>query len=554
MRLINTLYFVLFCTETTLFQALSLTSSYNYLSTFTREHAYIYIHTHIYIYTYTANKMATTTTTTTSVAKYDLTHTLAPFLDAHLFWDIFNHLENNANSCYSKEDLLNAKLELVRQTNMVDMEMQIVQQLNSNEAASMDFQGKKESVDKRCKELHDQAGKLVDLIENDFDTVKELTENENFNMVYLQENNNVTSENLNALYKYGKELFNCGSYNEALFYLNYYVRLDPFSNQGFSALWGKLACNILANTDKGCEAAWTDLKYIADEWVDKSKFSATMTLEYRAWLLHWSIFIFFNKNNSNGREQIVEFLLLKDKHLNAIQNYCPWLLRYLAAAVVISKKGRRSGDLLKKVVRITQQERYTYKDPITQFVEALYVDFDFEGAQNMLKECEKVFEVDSFLYKFKDDFMNNSRSFIFETYFRIHKKIHIDMVAEKLNKTPDEAERWIVNLIRNARLNAKINSEEKYVVMQSKYPSIYQRMMEKTKNLQYTTYVLADNLREFYTESQQRAADLKAEKEKIAKAKAEEEKKAEEERKQKEEEEKKKAEAATPKMAWGRAR
>ena len=74
--------------------------------------------------------MATTTTTTTSAVKYDLAHTIAPFLDAHLFWDIFSHLENNTNNCYSKEDLLNAKLELVRQTNMVDMEMQIIQQLN----------------------------------------------------------------------------------------------------------------------------------------------------------------------------------------------------------------------------------------------------------------------------------------------------------------------------------------------------------------------------------------------------------------------------------------
>jgi len=489
-----------------------------------------------------------------SLTKYDLTHTMAPFLDTHLFFDIFSHFENNNTNCYLKEDLLNAKLELVKQTNMVDMEMELFQQLNGNAAVPTEMQGKKEAVDKRCKDLHTAAGKLVDLIENDFDTVKELTENDNFNMTYLQENKNITNENLDALFKYGKELFNCGSYNEALYYLNYYVRLDPFSNQGFSALWGKLACNILSNTDKGCDAAYTDLKYIADEWVDKSKFSPSMTLEYRAWLLHWSIFIFFNKNNANGREQIVEFLLMKDKHLNAIQNYCPWLLRYLAAAVVINKKGKRSGDLLKKLVRITQQERYTFKDPITQFVEALYVDFDFEGAQKMLQECEKVFEVDSFLYKFKEEFMNNSRSFIFETYFRIHKKIHIDKVAENLNKTPDEAERWIVNLIRNARLNAKINSEEKYVVMQSKYPSIYQRMMEKTKNLQYTTYVLADNLREFYTESQQRAADLKVEKEKLAKAREEEEKKAEEERKQKEEEEKKKAEAAKPKMAWGKAR
>lgn len=33
------------------------------------------------------------------------------------------------------------------------------------------------------------------------------------------------------------------------------------------------------------------------------------------------------------------------------------------------------------------------------------------------------------------------------------------MLAEKLNMTEEEAERWIVNLIRNARLDAKIDSK-----------------------------------------------------------------------------------------------
>ena len=33
------------------------------------------------------------------------------------------------------------------------------------------------------------------------------------------------------------------------------------------------------------------------------------------------------------------------------------------------------------------------------------------------------------------------------------------MLAEKLNMSPDEAEKWIVNLIRNARLDAKIDSK-----------------------------------------------------------------------------------------------
>lgn len=37
-----------------------------------------------------------------------------------------------------------------------------------------------------------------------------------------------------------------------------------------------------------------------------------------------------------------------------------------------------------------QQESYTYKDPITEFLECLYVNFDFDGAQKKLRECETV--------------------------------------------------------------------------------------------------------------------------------------------------------------------
>ncbi len=33
------------------------------------------------------------------------------------------------------------------------------------------------------------------------------------------------------------------------------------------------------------------------------------------------------------------------------------------------------------------------------------------------------------------------------------------MLAEKLNMTPEEAERWIVNLIRNAKLDAKVGKK-----------------------------------------------------------------------------------------------
>lgn len=37
--------------------------------------------------------------------------------------------------------------------------------------------------------------------------------------------------------------------------------------------------------------------------------------------------------------------------------------------------------------------------------------------------------------------------------------LSFSMLADKLNMTPEEAERWIVNLIRNARLDAKLDSK-----------------------------------------------------------------------------------------------
>ena len=61
------------------------------------------------------------------------------------------------------------------------------------------------------------------------------------------------------------------------------------------------------------------------------------------------------------------------------------LLRYLTAAFIINKKRR---NVLKDLVRVIQQEEYTYADPITQFIECLYVHFDFERAQQKLRECE----------------------------------------------------------------------------------------------------------------------------------------------------------------------
>jgi len=111
-----------------------------------------------------------------------------------------------------------------------------------------------------------------------------------------------------------------------------------------------------------------------------------------------------------------------------------------------------------------------------------------------LRECETVLLNDFFLVACLEDFIENARLLIFETFCRIHECISIDMLAEKLNMTADDAEKWIVNLIRNARLDAKIDSKLGHVVMGTQAISPYQQVIEKTKNLSVRSQMLAFNI------------------------------------------------------------
>ncbi len=85
--------------------------------------------------------------------------------------------------------------------------------------------------------------------------------------------------------------------------------------------------------------------------------------------------------------------------------------------------------------------------------------------------------------------------FVFENYCRIHHKIDLATLGEKLAMDRERAERWIVDLIRNALLDAKIDSEDGCVVMGTGSTSVYEQVMEKTRELNARSSGLVSNLR-----------------------------------------------------------
>jgi len=421
------------------------------------------------------------------MAQYDLTPVLAPFLDRHLVFPLLEFLEQK--EIYGAEDILKQKLQLVSKSNMVDFAMDISKKIGSgsDEAA---MKARREEVVANLKRLKEECLPLLTVLE-DQEKVKQLRTDKQFTFPILAEQYQVTQKNVLSLYDFAKFQFECGNYAKCAEYLFHCRALFPTMSASLdrdktvSAIWGKLAAEILMQQ---WDTALEDMNRLK-EIIDSRSFATPLQqLQQRTWLIHWSLFVFFN--HPNGRNSIID-MFFQDRYLNAIQTNCPHILRYLTTAVITNKRRR---NVLKDLVKVIQQETYTYRDPITEFLEALYINFDFDGAQTKLVECESVLKNDFFLVACQDEFIENARLFVFETYCRIHQCIDINMLATKLNMDHEAAERWIVNLIRNARLDAKIDSVKSHVLMGNSNPSVYQQVIEKTKGLSFRSYVLASNL------------------------------------------------------------
>jgi len=262
----------------------------------------------------------------------------------------------------------------------------------------------------------------------------------------------LTLEQITALYNFGQFQYSSGNYSGAADYLYHFCILATDPDLTTSAHWGKLASDTLTGK---WDTALEELNTVRDLIDAKSSSSslavaananasapgvlndriepALALLHSRTWLVHWSLFIYFN--HEQGRILLLE-TFLSPTYLNTIQTACPWILRYLTVAAILSRKTSSSSsssnpistrvrNAIKEVVKVIQMEEYQYQDPVTAFLKELYVEFDFEAAQSELRRAEEVVKNDFFLGDFREEFLDNARYMICELYCRIHHIIDI---------------------------------------------------------------------------------------------------------------------------------
>lgn len=431
---------------------------------------------------------------TSSVAKkYDLTRRMAPFLDIHMLLNILDFLKEQ--KLYDAKEITKEKINAIKSTNMLSLIEDEYEKFTGDAEMKSAFEAYKSQMEERKTEIFKQldnepesVGKVKRIFEND-GLLSQLKNSANLSLDYLSNNESINAETLESFYQYSKFKYECGVYEEAAIMLNNYLSIHQVQSSSFvGALWGRLACRIL-------QASWensvTDFVAVKDA-IESRSITPMDQLFQRAWLLHWSLFVFMNQRD--GFDSCGDFFSEKI-YLQTLENLCPWMLRYYALSCIIgSKKKNTMRDLLLEI----QHLKHVYSDPITQFIEALYQDFDFELAQLKLKESKEIIQNDFFMQIHTDRFMQEARMVICDVYCVINRRVDLSSLSQKLEMTEDETEKFMVDMVQKSSSpslnNAKIDSSSKQVIMSSPNKGGQQDVMDRTRDLTVRSGMLSSNI------------------------------------------------------------
>jgi translation initiation factor 3 subunit E len=398
---------------------------------------------------------------------------------------------------YDPKLITKEKIRSVNRTNMTELVEDEYQRFADDAGLQAEYKVQKPLLAERMKksfELIDHEPAEVKLVTNFFaqkDLISELIAKNSLTLENISAKYQITAEVLDAYYKFSKFKYECGMYKEVEEMLcNFLSIQQPAGTPSYvGALWGRLACQILL-------AKWggtvSDLQAVK-EAIDVRNASHINQLKQRAWLLHWGLFILLS--HRDGAETLAD-LFAEKAYLQTVENLCPWLLRYYTAAVILSPSRRRSNlrDLLREIKAMS----YQYSDPMTQFLDCLFDQFDFDEAQVKLKECQQLVKNDFFLQKFADRFMHEARMLICEMYCTINRSVDLAMLAEKLQLTAEEAERWMVDIVRGSTqgptAEAKIDSAGCKVLMAVPERAAYKQVIDATRELTTRSAILGANL------------------------------------------------------------
>jgi translation initiation factor 3 subunit E len=189
-------------------------------------------------------------------------------------------------------------------------------------------------------------------------------------------------------------------------------------------------------------------------------------------------------------------------------------------AVLLSPRRK---NMLRDLLNEIQNMAYLYSDPILAFIVTLYDTFNIDETQLRLKEALVLMKNDFFLCVHLPKFADLAKMLMCEMYCSMYSRVDLDVLADKLELTTDEAEKWMVSMVKNTAssgssnggsesnapvsttLNsvandARIDSAAKHVILAPPTYNIYQQVADKTRDLTARSAMLNTNMNTLLSE------------------------------------------------------
>lgn len=419
--------------------------------------------------------------------KHDLSQNLFDFMDRHLMYPILENLVNIYDS--SKIDEL--EFEILKDTYMTKLLKDIYLNLHPNET---------DLPEKYLARENEIINKLLPLNESTKKTLEILCSNEvqgNLKQDKLLNRQlilkfGIDDEKILELYEFGKLQFNRGDYVMSSDLLNNFKLLSTNESLILKAICGKFISDIISNDIKESKNEMNKLREI----IDNRNYQGTTLeqLKFRNWLIHNSLFLFFNEielsnqfKNKETPSQLLQMneIFISSSYLSSIEASCPWILRYLIASVLYTKDFKKLRDL----IRAIEIENYEFNDPFTNLINSIFIKFNYNELKQVVKEIKVLIETDFFIKNVNKELLLKN---IYELVLKNILKIYKFLPLKNLNSfVGDDDDELILEIIKENENDLKF--ENGVLSLNVDVNDEYFQIYEKTKALSFKSTQFQNN-------------------------------------------------------------
>jgi hypothetical protein len=335
---------------------------------------------------------------------------------------------------YSQASLEKQKYKILLKTYMNREARLLSFQVGTEEADKAKLDRQEETAKKLSDELKASSDKLMKLLTSQ-EFANFVAEGSGDKKAFVK-TNEITGEDLQAVFDYSKFLYESGQYDQSSSILSNYMHVCKPSDIN-AVMWGLLNSQIMGKMYKNLEPTFNYLKDLILR--EKSRKNDNEKLIQKNMLLNTAMFVFPHVDNPG------KFLYnLYSVNENIVTSMSPHLHRYYVVAALLQDKV------------VTPSLNDSYQE---LFLTTLLEEFDFENSFEIVTQVSKACHNDYFLKNVGEQVSESCSKLIISTYAKIHDTINVNEFSKNLGKSSDDGVKFVQSVLEKEEVAHKLSAD-----------------------------------------------------------------------------------------------